>query len=127
MLGLRAFAMLKAGRDGLFDEYINQALALTFSFAKLIEEAKDFELLTPPETNIICYRYLNPSLSEDEMNDLNQKTRSQLINEGDFFIVQVSKNGRTYLRSALMNPFITEETLAALLQKIREIGTTIIK
>jgi len=122
MLGLRAYTVIKYGRDGLFESYINRSLDVTHEFAKLVRESDDFELLIEPESNIICYRYAPPGVPEEQLNDLNQAVRAALLATGVFYIVQVEKHGKTYLRSAVMNPFVNESTCRELLVKIREVG-----
>jgi L-2,4-diaminobutyrate decarboxylase len=121
MLGLRAYALLKAGQNGLFESYLDHSLEMTRSFANLIKAADDFILLCEPESNIVCYRYQPKQGSDEDIDQLNQRVRKQLIDTGDFFIVQVTKHGRTYLRSALMNPFITPRIFEGLLKKIRSL------
>ena len=121
MLRLRAYALLKAGQNGLFENYLDHSLEMTCYFADLIKAADDFVLLCEPESNIVCYRYQPKQGNDEDIDQLNQRVRKQLIDTGDFFIVQVTKHGRTYLRSALMNPFITPEILEALLKKIRSL------
>lgn len=122
MLGLRAFALLQAGKNGLFETYIDQALAMTHRFAELLREAGDFELLAEPESNIICYRYVAEAVAEEEFNIVNRKIREAIVDSGDFYVVQVEKKGKVYLRSALMNPNIDEAVLLSLMDRIREEG-----
>jgi L-2,4-diaminobutyrate decarboxylase len=122
MLGLRAYAILKHGGPDLFEVYIDKALAATRIFAELLQETDDFEILTEPESNIICYRYLPSAGAAEESDALNNHVRRELIEQGKFFIVQVKKNGRTYLRSALMHPHISREILVDLMTEIRTLA-----
>ncbi len=122
MLGLRAYAVLGAGRDGLLEAYIDRALKVTHQFAALVEAASDFELLTQPESNILCYRYTPEGVGEDSLDQLNREIREDLIDSGEFYIVQIEIHGRVYLRSAVMNPFVKISTCEALLEAIRQTG-----
>ena len=122
MLGLRAYALLKHGGERLFEAYIDQALAATETFASLIESSSDFELLTTPESNILCYRHTPNGLDKHATDQLNQKIRAAITADGKFYIVQVEKHGRTYLRSAVMNPFVTIAVFEELLDEIRRIS-----
>ncbi|MGY8688116.1 MAG: pyridoxal phosphate-dependent decarboxylase family protein, partial [Verrucomicrobiales bacterium] len=125
MLGLRAYALLKHGGERLFEAYIDQALTATEAFASLIENTSDFELLTSPESNILCYQHTPEGLDRKATNELNQQIRAALIEDGKFFIVQVEKHGRTYLRSAVMNPFVKVAIFEELLDEIRRFGRMI--
>ena len=122
MLGLRAFAALQSGRDGLLERYIDHTLAITHAFADLIEAAPDFELLTRPESNIVCYRFTPAGVPGAELDALNARLREKLVQAGGFYIVQVEKHGRLYLRSAVMNPHVELSTCEALLDAVREAG-----
>lgn len=125
MLGLRAYALLKFGGETLFEAFIDQAIAATQGFAALIEASSDFEMLVWPESNIICYRYLPEPLDDEIANDLNRRIRAALVREGRFYIVQVEKRGRVYLRSAVMNPHIHAEVFEDLLDEIRRLATAL--
>lgn len=127
MLGLRAYVLWKAGKDGLFARYIERQMKLTRTFARLIEEADDFELLIKPESNIICYRYFpSASLSGKELDKLNSGIREQIVNDCEFYIVRVEKDGAVYLRSALMSPTATEESIVLLMEAIRNAAKRIL-
>ncbi|MGI9241354.1 MAG: pyridoxal-dependent decarboxylase, partial [Verrucomicrobiales bacterium] len=119
MLGLRAYGILVAGRGGLVQAYIDHALEVTRQFARLLVAADDFELLVEPESNILCYRFVLDGVDEPELNQINGRIRKELADSGDFYIVQIEKHGRTYLRSAVMNPFAEESTCVSLLERIR--------
>lgn len=126
MLGLRAYALLALGGESLLETYIDRCRARTLRFAEMIEAAPDFELLIVPESNIICYRHVpDRNASPEEVDHLNQAIREHLVREGYFYIVQVEKAGRTYLRSAFMNPFTEEFHLAELLESLRRTGQTL--
>ena len=119
MLGLRAYALLKHGGESLFEAYVDQALAKTTHFAQRLTEADDFELLTEPESNILCYRHVPANVPAAAHDALNGYLPAMLVKEGKFFIVQVRKRGRLYLRSALMNPHITIDIIDELLDELR--------
>ena len=125
MLGLRAFSMLKVGREGLFESYIDNAIEVTSEFADLMEQAEDFELLVRPETNIICYRFAPSGLTQAELNRLNARLRARLLEEGKFFIVQVEQDGKLFLRSALMNPYVSRSVVEELICHLRDVARTI--
>jgi L-2,4-diaminobutyrate decarboxylase len=119
MLGLRAYPILACAGEGLLEAYIDHALEATQTFADLIEAADDFELLVRPQSNILCYRYRPPGLPEAGTDALNRALRAPLVREGRFYIVQIEKRGRLYLRSAVMNPFAHRTVFEELLEAIR--------
>lgn len=125
MLGLRAFAVLHVGGEAVLEAYIDRALHVTHRFADMVASANDFELLMRPESNILCYRYVPAGASEKALDSLNRKIRAAMVKEGRYYIVQVEKRGKTFLRSALMNPFVDEAVLHALLDEIRRVGKAV--
>ena len=82
----------------------------------MIENHPDFELALEPESNIVCFRFVG-----DETNDIdavNSQLRKNLIEEGEFYIVQTVLNGETWLRTTIANPFTKVGDFEALLEAI---------
>jgi L-2,4-diaminobutyrate decarboxylase len=75
-----------------------------------------------PQTNIVCFRFLQQKLSEGELNELNKFIRQQLLEDSEFYIVQTVLNKTHYLRVTLMNPMTTKNHLQQLLDKIANLG-----
>ncbi len=125
MLGLRAYALFRYGGERLLEASIDRVLEATRDFAALIETADDFELLVAPESNILCYRYVPIEWKSSEWDALNERIRAILVREGRFYVVRVEKRGRTYLRSAVMNPFVHRAVFEDLLDEIRRIAQMI--
>lgn len=68
--------------------------------------------------NIVCFRYVYSGLSQAELNELNAKIRQQLLEDGEFYIVQTKLRGWHYLRVTVMNPFTSKDHFQKLLDKI---------
>ncbi len=122
MMCLNWFALLKFYGGKLFDEYVTRQYDLAKKFEAILQNAPYFELATPPQSNILCFRLMDKRKSDEELNQLNLKVRKQLLEDGEFYIVQTKLRGIHYLRTTLMNPFTTESHLRALLQKIRQLA-----
>jgi len=103
-----------AGMGALVDE----AFAKAKVFAEKIQERANFELLMKPETNIVCFRFLNKQLSQEAINNHQSDIRQHIIENGAFHITQVNLHGITWLRTTLMNPFTTEQNLDELLERV---------
>ncbi len=126
MLGLRAYTALRAGREGLFEEYIDHMMARTREFASIVQDAADFELFLKPESNILCYRYVPEKVESGLLNELNEKVRSEVIKGGEFYLVQMEKHQQVYLRSTIISPYVTGEVFQSLLENIRNVGARLI-
>ena len=125
MMALKLWAAFSLyGTDGmgaLIDEAFNKAKV----FAEKIVPRADFELLMPPETNIVCFRYLNTKLNPGQTNQHQRDIRQFIIRSGAFHITQVDLHEKTWLRTTLMNPFTREEDLDELLEAIVSASQTI--
>jgi L-2,4-diaminobutyrate decarboxylase len=121
MMGVKVYSILRTYGPQIFIDYFTACYDLGKVFASMIERTPDFELPYQPESNIVCYRYLGSGGSDDEINLLNAEIRKKLIESGKFYVVQTSIDGKTYLRSAIMNPFTSETDLEELLIEIRKL------
>lgn len=117
------------GRQG-YELLINHNMELAKEFAELIDEHPDFELITPPETNILTYRYV-PSckLAPEKLSELNTLLQKQQRESGKSFVSRTSfrhpePNGDsiTVLRSVLANPLTKRQHLVEILEEQVEIG-----
>lgn len=121
MMSIKVYAILKSYGVKVFEQNVDQLYDAAKVFAKLIEERPDFQLLLKPEANIINFRYTKHAPSKD-LNELNTSIREQLINSGEFYIVQTSIADQKYLRCTIMNPFTNIDHFYALLTKIENIA-----
>jgi len=118
MMSLHWFILLKVYGEGLFDAFVTRQYDLTRGFANLIDQQQHFELAVAPTSNIVCFRYVEDTFSEQELNELNAQIRQHLLEDGEYYLVQTKLKGKHYLRTTLMNPFTTLTHLKALLEKI---------
>lgn len=123
MMGLQLLVAFKLyGRQGLA-RLIEHVFLLAEQFASLVSQTAGFELLMPPETNIICFRYLGKqALAQGALNRLQANIRQSLLHQGLFHLSQVSIDENTWLRCTLMNPYTQAVHQAELLQHIQQIG-----
>lgn len=123
MLSIKAYTLWATQGKAFFEAYIDRVCALGHTFGQLLSEAADFELLTPPACNIVCYRYVPPGLDGPqhaaEVDALNQYIRQQILHEGSFYLLTTTIRGRVWLRSTLSNAFTSPTDLHALLDRCR--------
>lgn len=113
----------------LFEDLID----VTFATARLLYEklhsAPDFQALHEPECNIVVFRYVPPSessLTPQQVGELNRVIRRQLMESGEFYIVQTSLDGVGAFRVTVMNPLTEESHLDQLLDAIRRTAADIL-
>lgn len=124
MMSVKVYTILKSYGVKIFEQNVNQLHEAASHFAEMIIERPSFELLIKPESNIVNFRYVNnKSLEENQdLNIVNSTIRQQLIESGEFYIVQTTVNDKKYLRCTIMNPFTNKDHFKALLNEIENIG-----
>jgi L-2,4-diaminobutyrate decarboxylase len=121
MMSIHWFTLLKLYGEEVFDANVTQLYDMGANFAKLIEEEPNFELALQPMSNIVCFRYCEPGLNTENLNELNLKIRQALLEDGEFYIVQTKLKGIHYLRITVMNPFTTAQHFKSLIEKIKHL------
>lgn len=125
MMSIHWYTMLKVYGEEIFEEYVTRLFDMGKVLGKLIENESDFELAVPPVSNIVCFRYVDAALNRQALNALNAKLRQQLLENGEFYIVQTTLRGIQYLRCTIMNPFTEERHFRTLIEKVKQIATTL--
>jgi L-2,4-diaminobutyrate decarboxylase len=115
-IGATLYAAITTHGTRLYDVYVPRVVKLAERFGAMIDAASDFELLTKPECNIVCFRYVP---KEDATDARQERVRAAVNAGGRFFLVQTRVDGRIWLRTTLTNPATTEAHLRALLDAIR--------
>ena len=121
MMGLKLWAAFSLyGTDGL-GSIIDNVFAKAQVFAEKISMQHEFELLMPPQTNIVCFRHIKVEFDAVELNQHQANVRQSVIRSGEFHITQVEHHGKLWLRTTIMNPLTTAEDFDALLALIKTI------
>lgn len=120
-IGTKLFWVLAAeGEDALAD-YITGRYDVTRRFYDLIHAQDDFDCPYVPESNILCFRYTR----HDADCDMQLQIRNRLVIDGDYYITSAEVSGRRYLRFSVMNELTMESHVIQLLDRVREIATTL--
>lgn len=117
-MSIKLFATIKLYGEKLFDEYVTGRFDAAREFAQYIDSQSDFENALEPESNILCFRYVQPDV--EDLNKLNAEIRKKVVEDGRFYIVQTIIDDKTYLRLSIMNPFTTLKEFEELLELIRK-------
>jgi len=122
MMGIRFYTAWKIYGEEIFSENVTRLYLLGNEFGKLILQRPRLELALPPQSNIVCFRYLSASGDDKKMDHINAMIRGKLLHEGDFYVVQTAVDGNVYLRTTLMNPFTDISMLETLLDKVEALA-----
>lgn len=96
-------------------------------FARLIKDNEQCELLLEPQTNIVCFRYVDHTLTDEALNNLNCQIRQNILEHNNFYIVQTQLDGLVYLRVSIMNPLTNSGHFKSLLHYIEKLAQQCIK
>jgi len=114
----------------LFGDLVDVTFDLARQFHALLTAADDFEALHVPECNIVAFRHLPPALRDapGERIDLFQlQLRRAVVESGEYYLVQSRLEGRSVLRTTIMNPLTTVDDLCGLLDCLRSYGSKLLK
>ncbi|MGI9427302.1 MAG: pyridoxal phosphate-dependent decarboxylase family protein [Bythopirellula sp.] len=112
----------------LFEALVDSTFELGQHFYNLLVEQPDFQPFCQPECNIVVFRYLPEELRErsaKEVDDFQLRLRREVIQSGEYYLVQTCIDGQSYLRTTLINPLTTIDHLQGLLECLREQGRRI--
>lgn len=124
MMSIHWYVLFKMYGEEIFDEFLTRLYDMGQQFGKILQNDPKFELAVPPQSNIVCFRRIDPDLDTFALNQRNAHIRQSLLEDGEFYIVQTKLRGIQYLRTTIMNPFTTKEHLLRLLEKIEKIFKT---
>jgi len=129
MMSVIVDATLRAHGVALFRDYVDRTFALGAALAAKVDAAADFELILPPEANIVCFRWRPAGAPPPgpALDALQAAVRRRLLERGRFYVLQTRLPPGTVLRSALMNPLTEELDLDDLLAEIRSQGADLVR
>lgn len=122
MMSIQVYVILRTYGQKIFEENVTYLYDLAQMFAKQVQQRPNLQLAIKPEANIVCFRYIAKGLNDQVLNEVNASIRQEIVEDGQFYIVQTSLKGQLYLRVTIMNPFTTSSILEQLLDKVEHIG-----
>ncbi|MGE4030798.1 MAG: aspartate aminotransferase family protein [Thermoleophilia bacterium] len=112
LVGLRATGTRRLG------EMVEHVVALAGRAARRVEERDDLELLAPPTTVMVAFRWVPPGGGEpDAVDAANTAAQRRLFADGEAVIGRTRLRGRTALKLTLVNPLVGDDDVAALLDR----------
>jgi aromatic-L-amino-acid decarboxylase len=101
-----------------FREAIRADLEHAQQLAELILANSSLELLAPVELSAVCFRHLNPSMSEAQLNDFNAAILKRVIQRGRVYISNASLGERFVLRACFVNHRTKPEDVQAIVDEV---------
>ena len=124
---LKIWVSLLAHGRSAYSQRISHDAALARYLGALVEQRPEFELMTPVNLSICCFRYLPEELPanpdrDDYLSLLNERLMTDLQRDGRVFCSNAVLDGRYVLRACIVNFRTESEDVDALLDVAAEIG-----
>ncbi|MEV0807843.1 aminotransferase class I/II-fold pyridoxal phosphate-dependent enzyme [Micromonospora sp. NPDC050200] len=124
---LKVWMVLAHAGSQAVGEAIESNLDCARHLAELVDASDDFELLSPVELSIFCFRYLPPAVrtgpmsrvEEQELDRLNERILVSLQQAGSSYLSNATINGRFALRGCVLNYRTTRNDMEILLDDVR--------
>ena len=119
---LKVWMLLKEHGVNAYARLVQQNLEQAQYLARLIRENDELELLADVPLNIVCYRWLNEGLSDEELNAANKEILMRMHEEGVALPSYTLLNGRYAIRVAITNHRSTMDDYDTLVEATVRIG-----
>jgi aromatic-L-amino-acid/L-tryptophan decarboxylase len=122
---LKVWMLLKGvGLDSL-REAIENNLACARYFESMVRSSDDFEMATPVELSIFCFRHLPAQLrseSPETIDAFNERLLIALQQDGSWYLSNATLGGRFALRGCVLNYRTTLRDMEILLDDVRRVA-----
>jgi glutamate/tyrosine decarboxylase-like PLP-dependent enzyme len=109
------------GRDG-YRAMVERHLDLAQRLAGLVDAAPDLERLADVPLCIVCFRVRPPGVPEHELDALNRRVGTALLDDGRVFAGTTVYDGKVALRPAIVNWRTTEADIDLTVEVVRELA-----
>jgi glutamate/tyrosine decarboxylase-like PLP-dependent enzyme len=119
--GLSVWCALRSAGHAGYQEIVNRSIANARQFADWVDQHPELELLAPATLNIVCFRFLDPSHTGANIDDLNARALELLQRGGLAYGTATRWRGASAIRAAFDNWATGPEDIAALEQAITNV------
>jgi glutamate/tyrosine decarboxylase-like PLP-dependent enzyme len=119
---LKVWLSLKEHGVEKFSRLIEQNVEQARYLRDLVEATPELELLAPVPLNIVCFRYVDASWDQAQLNRLNEELLIRLHESGVAVPSSTTLNGTYALRAAITNHRSRREDFDILVRKVVELG-----
>ena len=101
---------------------VEHTLDIAQHFARVVRDTPELELMNDPQLNIVAFRYNPGGLSDDVLDELNDRLGDLVIDDGRFLVGTSRIGPRTIFRPAFSNWRTREEDVEELASVVVELG-----
>ena len=94
-----------------FREAIENDLQHAQRLGSLIEETPNLQLMAPIELSAVCFRYVNGTNNENNLNRLNSEILRRIVERGNVYLSNATLQSRFCLRACIVNHRTTDSDI----------------
>ncbi|HEU4710581.1 MAG TPA: aspartate aminotransferase family protein [Pyrinomonadaceae bacterium] len=99
---------------------VSNDISMAAYLGELVSAADDFELLTPVELSICCFRYVPPGENNGDLDRLNERIMGRVQTGGRAYLSNATVGGRFALRACITNFRTTKSDIEETIEAIRD-------
>ncbi|WP_459981295.1 pyridoxal phosphate-dependent decarboxylase family protein [Nocardioides sp. AN3] len=119
---LRLWLSMRVYGATQFRTWIETTLQHASRLADQIRDHPDLELLHEPMLSTVCFRHRPPGLSEEELDEHNERLALQMQRDGRIFLAPAVVDGRVCLRVCFVNFRTSAEDVDLVVPVVLELG-----
>lgn len=123
---LKPWFLLQLMGKRRYEELINKNLDQAQYVADLVKRNDSLQLMAPVATNVVCFRFFNKNLSNEQLELLNQEILHELHEQGIAIPSSTKINGAFVLRIAIVNHRSKFEDFEILVKEVERIGKSLL-
>lgn len=100
---------------------IEHGCAMAELAEKMIREQPDWEIVSPAQLGIVCFRYVsNKAMGEGDLDKINQDISREITESGFAQIFTTELQGKKVLRMCTINPETTERDICETIERLKK-------
>jgi len=115
---LKLWLSIQAFGWDAFVESIRKGCTMAKFAEKKISAMAGWEIVSPAQNAIVCFRYKPPDLSQWQVDDLNNRIARFMLDKGDSLVLSTLLREKTVLRICPINPRLNESDIEQTLQQL---------
>lgn len=119
---LKAWMSLKEHGSRKYARIIQQNIDQALYLGELVNASPELELSAPVTLNVVCFRYVAPTMGDVELDELNKRIATELQEQGVAVLSGTVINGKHVLRAANANHRSRREDFDMLVREVLRIG-----
>lgn len=116
--GVKLWLSLQTLGTKKMGDTIDYGIKLAEYTESVVRKTPTLEIVTPAQTAILNFRYVDPNMSEEELNHFNTKLSNKISNSGFAQILTTKLKGQTVLRMCTISPETTFEDIDKTIEHI---------